>query len=143
MAIDYSLYPKNWKTVIRPDILKRANNCCEKCGIANHSYIFRSDVNGADYLLFDPVTDQLTYPDGQPIRMSETPDEYPIYEPPSYVRLTIAHLDQDITHNDYSNLAALCERCHLGHDMPVNIRTRRRNRIRRSGQLALIPEEEP
>lgn len=29
-------YPKNWKQ-IRADILKRANNRCEFCGVENHS----------------------------------------------------------------------------------------------------------
>lgn len=29
-------YPKNWKE-IRERILKRANNCCEMCGIANYA----------------------------------------------------------------------------------------------------------
>ena len=29
-------YPENWKS-IRMDILKRANNCCEFCGIQNYS----------------------------------------------------------------------------------------------------------
>ena len=29
-------YPENWKS-IRMDIIKRANNCCEFCGIQNYS----------------------------------------------------------------------------------------------------------
>ena len=31
------LYPKNWKE-IRANILKRANNCCEFCGVPDHSW---------------------------------------------------------------------------------------------------------
>jgi len=34
----------------------------------------------------------------------------------SKVILTVAHLDHDITHNDFSNLRALCQRCHLSYD---------------------------
>lgn len=30
-------YPKNWEE-IRQNILRRANNCCENCGVPNHSY---------------------------------------------------------------------------------------------------------
>ena len=30
------LYPSNWKD-IRESILTRANNCCEFCGVVNHS----------------------------------------------------------------------------------------------------------
>ena len=32
-----SRYPKNWNTEIRPMILRRANNCCEFCGIPNYT----------------------------------------------------------------------------------------------------------
>ena len=32
-----SRYPKNWKQ-IRNSILERANNCCEFCGVENHTY---------------------------------------------------------------------------------------------------------
>lgn len=32
-------YPKNWKSEIRPAILKRANDRCEFCGRKNHSYV--------------------------------------------------------------------------------------------------------
>jgi hypothetical protein len=35
MPINYKKYPKNWKTEIRPSILKRAQNKCEKCGVEN------------------------------------------------------------------------------------------------------------
>ena len=37
MPIDYKKHPPNWKTEIRPEILKRANNCCEFCGVENYS----------------------------------------------------------------------------------------------------------
>ncbi len=30
-------YPKNWKQ-IRQRILERAGNCCEFCGVGNHTY---------------------------------------------------------------------------------------------------------
>lgn len=33
-----------------------------------------------------------------------------------FVRLTIAHLDHDPTHNDFSNLRALCQLCHNRYD---------------------------
>lgn len=36
MPIDYSDYPSNWKTEIRPAILNRANNRCEICGAKNY-----------------------------------------------------------------------------------------------------------
>lgn len=46
----------------------------------------------------------------------------------SVVVLTVAHLDHDTTHNDEDNLAALCQRCHLGHDAGLHARHRRYGR---------------
>ncbi|MGL4346480.1 MAG: hypothetical protein ACRCR9_00120 [Chitinophagaceae bacterium] len=38
MPCDYKRdYPKNWFTEIRPAVLKRANHCCEFCGIKNYT----------------------------------------------------------------------------------------------------------
>lgn len=39
MPIDYSQYPPNWFTEIRPAVLARANNRCENCGIANKLWV--------------------------------------------------------------------------------------------------------
>ena len=36
MPVDWSKYPDNWKTEIRPTILLRAENKCEFCGAENH-----------------------------------------------------------------------------------------------------------
>lgn len=30
--INYKEYPPNWLSEIRPRIMQRANNCCERCG---------------------------------------------------------------------------------------------------------------
>ncbi len=101
MPIDYSKYPDNWKTEIRPDILKRADNRCEWCGVDNY-------------------------------------DPHPVTG--SRVVLTIAHIDQDKTNNGYCNLAALCQRCHLGHDRPHHIANRKANReAKRIEREPLLP----
>lgn len=56
--------------------------------------------------------------------------------------LTTAHLDQDTTHNDDDNLAALCQRCHLRHDAGQHAanaaETRRGKRDAGSGQMKLF-----
>lgn len=36
MPCDYTKYAENWKTEIRPAILKRAGNRCEFCGAENY-----------------------------------------------------------------------------------------------------------
>jgi hypothetical protein len=44
-------YPKNWKE-IRAQILKRANNRCEICGVENHSeYIRKKDGKVCKHVL--------------------------------------------------------------------------------------------
>ena len=86
MPCDYKKYPKNWKTEIRPSILKRAGNKCEFCGVENYKP--------------HPITG-------------------------SKVVLTIAHLDHDISNNNDTNLRALCQKCHNGHDGKYRSRRRR------------------
>lgn len=41
MPIDYKKYAPNWQTEITPQIKKRANNCCEFCGVKNRQWIQR------------------------------------------------------------------------------------------------------
>ena len=123
MPIDYSKYPPDWKTRIRPDILRRANNRCELCGVENGSLVWR-----------EKVVMRFNYgPLGRGgVRMGQ------------YVKvvLTIAHLDHDIKNNDYSNLKALCQKCHLALDQDQHRRNAaakrskaRRNKEESNGQI--------
>lgn len=101
MPIDYSKYPKNWKTEIRPRILKRANNCCEECGIENYSI-------------------QLSYKENGKINWINPIFEDLIINPYKEVKviLTIAHLDHDETNHNVTDdrLKAMCQLCHLRYD---------------------------
>lgn len=56
----------------------------------------------------------------------------------SKVVLTIAHLDHDIEHNDYDNLRAWCNRCHLTYDAKYHATNARETRIKRSGQMRMF-----
>lgn len=78
-------YPKEWKA-IRADILKRANNKCEFCGIEN----------------------------------------YTVKENGARVVLTIAHLDHTPENCDYSNLRALCQKCHNSYAAKHRSETRKK-----------------
>ena len=57
-----------------------------------------------------------------------------------HVRLAVAHLDHDPTHNSPKNIKALCQRCHLRHDRFEHARERRRTWRRRlgAGQYRLV-----
>jgi hypothetical protein len=46
----------------------------------------------------------------------------------SKVVLTVAHIDRDKTNNRFNNLAALCQKCHLGHDIKQHIDNRKYGR---------------
>ena len=51
---------------------------------------------------------------------------------------TCAHLDQNPTHNDPTNLAALCPRCHLRHDRRQHIQSAYRNRRKAVGGARFV-----
>jgi 5-methylcytosine-specific restriction endonuclease McrA len=134
---DWSKYPPNWKTEIRPAIIFRANNCCEKCGIPNYSVGHR-DLDGIFHRVcgnthYDAAGNgELSYTEAlKLVRYSNelNDDEYKLI----IIVLTIAHLDHDTTNNDYSNLKALCQKCHNRHDIPF----RKANRKNKKGLLTL------
>jgi hypothetical protein len=101
MPINYSNYHPKW-TLIRRLILKRAGNCCEKCGIENHNPIPDCD------------------PDAPMPTLFELPHVH-VDAPSRVAILTIAHIDHDRTNNRFENLAAWCQKCHLAHDMAQRV----------------------
>jgi len=108
-----ALYPRDWKAISKRIREERAGNQCERCKAPNGQTIARGMAQHAGtYMLEDGETfNDATGAYLGPNRGSE-------YELDRMVRvvLTVAHLDHDPTHNDDSNLAALCQKCHLAHD---------------------------
>lgn len=131
MPIDYSEYPPNWKTEIRPRIIARAKNCCEDCGVKNHSVGYRK--NG----LFIPTAGNATHD-------AAGRGELPYKEALELVRhcnsccddkltlivLTVAHLNHDKLNWDVKDedLKALCQRCHLKLDLAHHVSNRKYGR---------------
>lgn len=103
MPIDYSKYPKDWLTTIRPRILERAKNKCECCGLVNGSNVHSFKESGNTIW-----------------RYLNTPNEWYDKGQPKMVKvvLTIAHLDHDETNHDVKDerLKAMCQLCHLRYD---------------------------
>ena len=116
MPIDYKKYPYNWATEIRPAILNRANNCCEVCKVLNKTIVCRGKWNGVEVYQNEDGSIFKTE-DGENIGNSYVGDVWD-EEDKGLVKvvLTIAHLDNDITNNDYVNLKALCQLHHLRMD---------------------------
>ena len=42
-------YTGGWKTVVRPAILERAGNCCERCGKPNNTTVIWPNYNYLQY----------------------------------------------------------------------------------------------
>ena len=138
MPIDYRKYAKNWKTEIRPAILLRAGHCCEFCGVKNYLVGYR-DKKGFFYDI-QFIMDELDN-NGRDLfedKLKNCYDKKGFPNAPIRIVLTIAHLDQNIENNDYQNLRALCQRCHLGHDKLFNFQ-KTRDTVRRKKGLLQIP----
>ena len=109
-------YPANWKTEIRPDILRRAENRCEKCGVKNHVSILRTKQSS-----------QWVYDDGHLMEVSAFKHRYFDWRS-VYIVLTIAHLDHTPENCGPSNLRAWCQKCHNTHDAAHRAANRRKRK---------------
>lgn len=131
MPCDYSKYPSNWKTEIRPAIMKRANNCCEFCGVKHYSVGNRNGENftpTAGNIKHDAAGNgELSYKEARELvtQNNELSDGNNLI----VIVLTIAHLDHDVNNNDFTNLKALCQRCHNRHDIVFRKKNRKNNRL--------------
>lgn len=120
MPCDYSKYPKNWKSEIRPRILARANDTCEQegCGAVNHSWGY----HGKDEVFYSvaQITKALEDTGRDMFEAGDVLEGVGINKKPKKIVLTVAHLDHDLTHNQDENLKALCQRHHLQHDKDLH-----------------------
>lgn len=103
-------YPENWESEIRPRILARAGNRCEKCGVPHRAIGWR-----------DPGGEFHTVAlDGNMQRLAEEQFTYGDVVRLILIVLTVAHVDDpDPANCDDGNLAAWCQRCHNRHDGPM------------------------
>lgn len=146
MPCDYSKYAKNWKSEIRPAILERDGNCCKVCGVKNGIAIFRGYIFSANGKIEVYQTGGGEVYDATTGRMIFDGTVYACVDPLSgdenqkaiKVVLTIAHLDHDVKNNDYSNLAALCQKHHLAHDKEHHSKNSRQTRNNKKGLQSLF-----
>ena len=108
MPCDYSKYPPDWRTKIRPRILARANNRCEACNIKNYTVGYRN-FNGI-FFHMDELQER--------VEKNHPLPQVDMSRPPTKIILTIAHLDHDPENWEVKDnrLKAMCQRCHLEYD---------------------------
>lgn len=117
MPIDYKEYHPKWSLISRLIRFFRAKNKCEWCGAPNGAIGYRERGKFIEYPhlgRFDRefVNDTWAL---KGIRLFK-------------VVLTVAHLDHDKTNNRFWNLKALCQKCHLGHDIKHHVFNRKYGR---------------
>lgn len=61
----------------------------------------------------------------------------------SKVVLIVAHIDRDKTNNRFNNLTALCQRCHLRHDLKQHIANRKYGRNHKGQHQLVLPWNTP
>lgn len=156
MPIDYKNYAPNWFTEIRPAVMKRADCHCEECGVRNYSVGYRRKEDGrfigtAGNIVHDLAGQGLSYPSLQPLSYKEAKEladannDFRDGEEGKFIVivLTIAHLDNDITNNNLSNLKALCQRCHNRYDIELRKANRKESRKKSLGIIELFEEALP
>ena len=153
MPIDYKKYPANWKTKIRTEILERDNYCCKFCGAPHHAVGYRNEAGtfiptggnvyhdqagmGLDY----PSLQQLSYKKAK--EFASINNMFGIEDGTCDYRyivivLTIMHLDHNIENNDYENLAAGCQKCHLNYDKEYHMKNARATNEKKKGLQKLF-----
>lgn len=145
MPINYKKYHPEWKTRIRPDILMRANNCCEICKVENYNYVFRGYIRNnegrkievfqdSESKIYNATNGRFLYKDyfANIIPLSGNVNQKAVK-----IVLTIAHLDHDIANNSYDNLKALCQKCHLNYDKVHHATNSRNTRNLKKKQIIL------
>jgi len=112
MPIDYSKYPPNWLTEIRPRIMKRADNKCEVCGLEHGQNVWSIKMwvkNKGRYSIRSIW-----------FRNKQDAERETINGIVKQIKVvvTIAHLDHDEQNHDVSDerLKAMCQICHLRYD---------------------------
>lgn len=136
MPCNYSKYPPNWKSEIRPRILERAGNKCELCGAENGDMGYRGKGGewfsyfGIEFLLENAGID--LFSEGLPLDHCFDKKLNPTK--PTKIVLTVAHWhDPDPMNCTDGNLKAACQYCHLNHDKDQHQTNARLTRERKAG----------
>lgn len=132
MPIDYNEYHPKWTLISRLIRFKRAKNRCEWCSLRNHSIIDKETRKAPTKIQWDEFHIELYH-----AHSGWTYSKLLKHFGFTKIVLTVAHLDHDKTNNQFNNLAALCQKCHLTHDIKQHILNRKYGRNWKKYQLKL------
>jgi len=124
MPINYKEYHPDWKAISLHIRKERAGDRCDWCDRPNRSMWMRGPHRHHEW---EPA-----FEGHEADALGEIGYRF------TMVVLTVAHIDHDKTNNDETNLAALCQRCHLNHDRHQHANNRRYGRNWKRDQLALF-----
>ena len=112
-------YASDWRLISDAIRFARASGRCEECDRPHRRLIYAL----ADGRWFDPL--RHVWPDERGELVSEPQPGDAASLRRVRVVIATAHLDHDPTNRDPANLRALCQRCHLRHDLAARLRRRR------------------
>lgn len=124
MATDIREYHPKWTLISRLIRKYRAGWHCEFCGIKNGALIMRQNMHEWRYatlLELDSIEEAVEsgrFTRTEAIKKLEL----------TKIVLTVAHLDHNKNNNDFANLRALCQSCHLHLDRNQHIANRKYGR---------------
>lgn len=115
-----SKYCHNWEYISYDIRQNRARNKCEKCGVSNGAIVYKDIHNKRQEATFEHLSEV------QKLTESTGKNEQSVLKMLRMTKiiLTVAHLNQNTSDNDYFNLQALCQKCHFFHDRLSNLEKR-------------------
>ena len=121
-------YPPNWREISNRIRFERAGGRCEQCGAQHKSMGYR-ESDGTYVMEVTPEGEfvgdgSMCMADGDEIKTKSIT-----------IILTTSHIDHNPENNDDSNLLALCQRCHLRHDLKHHMENARQTRHRKRLKL--------
>lgn len=100
-------YSEDWKAIIRPKMLAKANFKCQKCHIRQRAYGYYETPTS--FIECDLLMADWAKKNGFKVQR---------------VWLQVVHVDQNPANNKEQNLRVLCPRCHFDLDRPHNVAKR-------------------
>jgi len=139
MPCDYKKYPPNWKSEIRPAVLKRAEHRCEVCKVPNKAFVLRGTYRGVEAFQDDDSCEIFKTENGESMGYDYAGSVWTGESTKSCkIVLTVAHLNNDTTDNRMENLKCLCQLHHLRLDLKLHAHNARQTRNKKKGLQEII-----